>query len=204
MKNINFRIYHPSLNILSDRTLRSILKKFSALLKEIQYQEVLYLINSSDLSPSEKQSLRDRLQGPLNHIDSYYVEKIERGSLIVEVALTASGLWLLKNTIGESVKDAYKQSEMHKWLVSYLSGSQERKKVIDRNVDRVFDAWNFDGYVVENIEKDFRDDDTLHVTINIDTSNALKEHIKNNVVKVDSDLVVKELKQEINRLANLK
>lgn len=204
MKNIKFRIYHPSLDILSDRTLRSILKKFSTLLKEIQFQEILYLINSSELSPSEKQSLRDRLRGPLNHIDSYYVEKIERGSLIIEAALTATGLWVLKNTLGESVKDAYKQSKMHKSLVSYLSNSQERKDVIDRNIDRVFDAWNFDGYVVESIEKDFQNEDTLKVTINIDTSSELKEHINKNVVNIDADLVIKELKEEIIRLDSLK
>lgn len=204
MKNIKFRIYHPSLDVLSDRTLRSILKKFSTLLKEVQFQEILYLVNTSKLSPSEKQSLRDRLQGPLNHIDSYYVEKIERGSLIIEVVLTAAGLWLLKNTLGESIKEAYKESEMHKYLVSYLSNSIERKEVIDRNIDRVFDAWNFDGYVVESVEKNYQDNDTLRVTVNIDTSDTLKEHVKKNVLTINTDLVIQELEKEIKRIENSK
>lgn len=204
MKNIKFKIYHPSLDVLSDRTLRSILKKFSTLLKEIQFQEVLYLINSCDLSLSEKQSLRDRLWGPLNHIDSYYVEKVERGSLIIEATLSAAGLWLLKNTLGESIKEAYSQSEMHKSLVSYLSNSNERKEVIDRNIERVFNAWNFDGYIVESVEKDYPDNDTLQVTVNIDTSKKLKEHVKNNVVKINTDFVIQELEKEIMRLENSK
>ncbi|EGS7961791.1 hypothetical protein I4S89_003666, partial [Vibrio cholerae] len=71
MKNIKFKIYHPTLDLVSDRTLRSILKKFSTLLREIQYQEVFFLINHSNITKSEKQSLQDRLKGPLNHIDAY-------------------------------------------------------------------------------------------------------------------------------------
>ncbi|OWO71721.1 hypothetical protein B2J67_16130, partial [Vibrio cholerae] len=43
MKNIKFKIYHPTLDLVSDRTLRSILKKFSTLLREIQYQEAFFL-----------------------------------------------------------------------------------------------------------------------------------------------------------------
>lgn len=200
MKNIAFKIYHPSLDIVSDRTFRSILKKFSTLLREIQYQEVLYLIKKSQLSPSEKQSLRDKLRGPLNHIDAYYIERIERGSLIIEGAMTAAALWSLKITVGESVKEAWKQSEMHKSLVTYLSGSKEREKVIERNVDRVLDAWNFDGFIVESIEKEHIENETLLVTVNINTEPSLAKHIKENVRKIDTDLVIQELNEEIEKL----
>ncbi|AMK75450.1 MULTISPECIES: hypothetical protein [Methylomonas] len=202
MKEIKFKIYHPSIDIVSDRTFRSLLKTFSSLIREVQYQEVIYLINHSELLPSEKQSLRDRLKGPLNHIPAYYVEKIERGSIVIEVSVSAMALWLLKNTIGESVKEAWKQSEMHKSIVAYLSGSDERKRVIDKNIDMVFDAWKFDAFIVENIEKEELDDDTFSITVNLNTSPLLEEHIKENVKKVDTHLVIEEIQKEINRLSN--
>jgi hypothetical protein len=202
MKNITFEIYHPDLDIVSDRTLRSILKKFSSLLREIQYQEVFHLVNSSDLTPSEKQSLRDRLKGPLNHIDAYYVKRIEKGSILIEGALTAIGLWLLKTTIGESVKEAWKQSEMHSNLVEYLTKSKDREEVIDRCVDRVFDAWNFDGFTIESIEKEKVGENAqdLKIRVNLNTDPMLKKHVKENVQEVDIEFVVNELEQEILRL----
>ncbi|MDP5212562.1 hypothetical protein ORJ66_05850 [Pseudoalteromonas tunicata] len=202
MKNITFEIYHPDLDIVSDRTLRSILKKFSSLLREIQYQEVFHFINSSDLSPSQKQSLRDRLKGPLNHIDAYYVERIEKGSILIVGALTATGLWLLKNTIGESIKEAWKQSEMHSNLVDYLSKPKVRDEVVDRCIDRVFDAWNFEGFVIESIEKEKvgENGEDLKVRINLDTDPILKQHVKENVHEVNVEFLLQELEKEIIRL----
>lgn len=199
MKNITFEIYHPDLDIVSDRTLRSILKKFSSLLREIQYQEVFYLINSSDLTAPQKQSLRDRLKGPLNHIDAYYVERIEKGSILIVGALTATGLWLLKNTIGESIKEAWKQSEMHSNLVDYLSKPKVRDEVVDRCIDRVFDAWNFEGFIIENIEKEKVGED-LKVRVNLNTDPILKKHVKENVQEINVEYLLQELEKEILRL----
>jgi hypothetical protein len=202
MKNITFEIYHPDLDIVSDRTLRSILKKFSSLLREIQYQEVFHLINSSELTPSEKQSLRDRLKGPLNHIDAYYVERIEKGSILIVGALTATGLWILKNTIGESIKEAWKQSEMHSNLVEYLSKPKVRDEVIDRCIDRVFDAWNFDGFIIESIEKEKvgENKEDLRVRVNLDTDPVLKKHVEENVQQINVEFLLTELEKEILKL----
>ncbi|MGE6284300.1 hypothetical protein [Aeromonas taiwanensis] len=200
MKNIKFKIYHPTLDPVSDRTFRSILKKFSTLLREIQYQEVFFLINHSNITKSEKQSLQDRLKGPLNHIDAYYIERIEKGSIIIEAALTATGLWLLKNTIGESIKEAWKQSDMHESIVSYLSEPLQREKVIDRNVDRVIDAWNMDGFLIENTTKEKVDEDTVVFTVNLKTDPLLETHIKDNLQRIDTELVIREIKTEIERL----
>jgi hypothetical protein len=199
MKKITFEIYHPDLDIVSDRTLRSILKKFSSLLREIQYQEVLYLINISDLTAPQKQSLRDRLKGPLNHIDAYYVERIEKGSILIVGALTATGLWLLKNTIGESIKEVWKQSEMHSNLVDYLSKPKVRGDVVDRCIDRVFDAWNFEGFIIENIEKEKIGED-LKVRVNLNTDPIVKKHVEKNVQEINVEYLLQELEKEILRL----
>ena len=200
MKDIYFKIYHPTLDIVSDRTFRSILKKFSSVVREIQYQEVMVLVNQSDLSPSEKQSIRDKLKGKLNHIDAYYIEKIERGSITITGLVTTAALDLLAVTVGESVKEAWKKSEFHKSLVEYLTMDLTREKQIERNVDRVFDAWNFDGFVLESVEKEQMPDGSIEIAININTDPWLSKHIEDNLTRDDVDALLSQLNDEIKKL----
>ncbi|GIB64724.1 hypothetical protein VCSRO93_3748 [Vibrio cholerae] len=200
MKDIYFKIYHPTLDLVSDRTFRSILKKFSSVIREIQYQEVMVLVNQSDLSPSEKQSIRDKLKGKLNHIDAYYIEKIERGSITITGLVTTAALGLLAVTVGESVKEAWKKSEFHKSLVEYLTMDLTREKQIERNVDRVFEAWNFDGFVIESVEKEQMPDGSIEIVININTAPWLSKHIEDNLTRDDVDTLLVQLNDEIKKL----
>lgn len=200
MKDIYFKIYHPTLDLVSDRTFRSILKKFSSVIREIQYQEVMVLVNQSDLSPSEKQSIRDKLKGKLNHIDAYYIEKIERGSITITGLVTTAALGLLAVTVGESVKEAWKKSEFHKSLVEYLTMDLTREKQIERNVDRVFEAWNFDGFVLESVEKEQMPDGSIEIAININTEPWLSKHIEDNLTRDDVDTLLAQLNDEIKKL----
>ena len=200
MKDIYFKIYHPTLDLVSDRTFRSILKKFSSVIREIQYQEVMVLVNQSDLSPSEKQSIRDKLKGKLNHIDAYYIEKIERGSITITGLVTPAALGLLAVTVGESVKEAWKKSEFHKSLVEYLTMDLTREKQIERNVDRVFEAWNFDGFVLESVEKEQMPDGSIEIAININTDPWLSKHIEDNLTRDDVDTLLAQLNDEIKKL----
>jgi hypothetical protein len=124
MNNIRIIVYHPNLDLLSDRTLRQLLKKLSSLGREIQTQEVLTLVNDSSLSWPEKQSIRDRITPQLSHISAYYVEELYKDSLEVTLTFTAAALWLLQNTIGESVKEAWKKTEWHEMIVDYLSSDR--------------------------------------------------------------------------------
>ncbi|MBY8067004.1 hypothetical protein KW492_01930 [Vibrio fluvialis] len=200
MKDIYFKIYHPTLDLVSDRTFRSILKKFSSVIREIQYQEVMVLVNQSDLSPSEKQSIRDKLKGKLNHIDAYYIEKIERGSITITGLVTTAALGLFAVTVGESVKEAWKKSEFHKSLVEYLTMDLTREKQIERNIDRVFEAWNFDGFVLESVEKEQMPDGSIEIAININTDPWLSKHIEENLTRDDVDTLLAQLKDEIKKL----
>ncbi|MEH0086345.1 hypothetical protein V6233_22940 [Vibrio antiquarius] len=200
MKDIYFKIYHPTLDLVSDRTFRSILKKFSSVVREIQYQEVMVLVNQSDLTPSEKQSIRDKLKGKLNHIDAYYIEKIERGSITITGLVTTAALGLLAVTVGESVKEAWKKSEFHKSLVEYLTMDLTREKQIERNVDRVFEAWNFDGFVLESVEKEQMPDGSIEIAININTDPWLSKHIEDNLTRDDVDSLLSQLNDEIEKL----
>lgn len=130
------------------------------------------------------------------------MKRIEKGSIFIEGALTAIGLWLLKTTIGESVKEAWKQCEMHSSLVEYLTNSKEREEVIDRCVDRVFDAWNFEGFLIESIEKEKvgESGEDSKVRINLNTAPILKKHVKENVHEVNVEFLLQELEKEIIRL----
>ena len=199
MQELSIRIYHPTLSIWSDHTFRSILKKFSSLMREIQYQEVMYLINSSNLTPSEKQSLRDKLKGPLNHVDSYYVEKVERGSLTITAIAAGAGFALLQCTLGESVKEAWKQVDMHKQIVDYLSKPLFRQPVLDRNFDRVFDAWNFSGFLIDGVEKT-ETEESVEYRINLKTDVTVQQHIDTHHKKMTSSVVVADGLREIERL----
>lgn len=168
-------------------------------MREIQYQEVMYLINSSNLTPSEKQSLRDKLKGPLNHVDSYYVEKVERGSLTITAIAAGAGFALLQCTLGESVKEAWKQVDMHKQIVDYLSKPLFRQPVLDRNFDRVFDAWNFSGFLIDGVEKT-ETEESVEYRINLKTDVTVQQHIDTHHKKMTSSVVVADGLREIERL----
>jgi hypothetical protein len=199
MKNLKLNFYHPDLDIISDRTLRSLLKKISTIAKEIQYQEVSFIINQSQASGPEKQSLRDRLKGPLHHNEAYYVEKIERGSLTITVIVSSVGIWLLQQTIGESVKEAWLQSEMHKNLVAYLT-SPTRKTIIDRNIDVVLGGMTFDNYVIEDVQKIDVDKDTHMANISLTTPYRVRERIERNSGVVTIDSIIADSEQIIATL----
>lgn len=186
MNNVNFVFYHPHLDLLSDRTFRSLLKKISSVLRELQYQEALYLINSFDATPSQRQSMRDRLRGESSHIEAYYIQKLERGSVTLTISLTAVGLWLLQQTIGESIKEAWQKSSMHKELVSYLSG-EKRKKVIERNIDVVLGGWIFDNYLIEDLNKTIDAEGDINVRVDLSTPISTLERVEGNsgVITID-------------------
>ncbi|EMB00728.1 Hypothetical protein B839_38780 [Vibrio cholerae O1 str. Inaba G4222] len=89
---------------------------------------------------------------------------------------------------------------MHESIVSYLSEPLQREKVIDRNVDRVIDAWNMDGFLIETTTKEKVDEDTVVFTVNLKTDPLLETHIKDNLQRIDTELVIREIKSEIERL----
>ncbi|CSD05807.1 Uncharacterised protein [Vibrio cholerae] len=72
--------------------------------------------------------------------------------------------------------------------------------MIDRNVDRVIDAWNMDGFLIETTTKEKVDEDTVVFTVNLKTDPLLETHIKDNLQRIDTELVIREIKSEIERL----
>src|SRR5690348_1777693 len=54
-----------------------------------------------------------QLDKPLIQYQAVRVAAAEKGSLALCLGVTAFGWWVLEKTIGETVKDAWKESEMH-------------------------------------------------------------------------------------------
>lgn len=170
MKDLKIVLYHPQLAFISDRSFRSLLKKLSSVVREFQHQEIQYLVDSFEISDSQKQSLNDKMKHSFSHIEAYYFEKYERGSIELAISVTAVGIWLLQITIGESIKVAYLRSELHHRILEYLSSSDERKEFLDHNIDRVFDSWRFDQFNVEHIEKSLDDAENPQMKINLSSA----------------------------------
>lgn len=199
MKNTTFVFYHPHLDIISDRSFRAFLKQASQVLKEVQRLEVAHLIDRSEVTPSELQSLRDRLREPLKHIDAYYLDKIERGSLKVTVAMSAFAIWLFQSTISESIKEGWKQSSMHQDIVSYIK-SEDRVDVIDRCVDAALGNFSFDNYIIDSIEKETSPDGSHIVRINLVTQPGLQKYLDENYNSITLDYVLEEVERKLSAL----
>lgn len=195
MNNTTFVFYHPHLDVISDRTLRAFVKKASSVLRDVQRLEVAYLIDSFPAAPAELQSIRDRLREPLKHIDAFYLQKVEKGSFLL-VTTIAAGLWLLQTTIGESVKEAWTQVELHKKIVSYLTG-KTRNDVVDKCLSTALGNITFDKYLIDSIEKEILKDGSCKFTINLVTQPSYQDNIDKNCHVVTVDDLVKVSKDRI-------
>lgn len=203
MNDLKLVIYHPSLDLISDRTIRFLLKKTSSLAREIQAHEVFYLINTSQLDASEKQSIRDRIRRDLNHIPAYYVEKIEKGSIELTITVTAFALWLLQTTVGQSLADAWKTTNFHKHLVKYLSRDL-RRKTIETNVESAVNNWQIDRFIVERVRKEIDDDGNIVVTVFLSTPQPLEEKIKLEERKIDVNFIIQNSKKIVKDIGTKK
>lgn len=113
-------IYHPDLGILSDRTFRQLLKKISKACRKVLSNEIREILHELDLSDRERQSLNDQVKNKLKHSETYYVEQLSRNSTEITIVLTGLGYFLLANTIGETIKDAWRESNAYQKLKDLL------------------------------------------------------------------------------------
>ncbi|PHS68197.1 MAG: hypothetical protein COB23_09485 [Methylophaga sp.] len=199
MNNIKVVLYHPSLDVLSDRTFRSLLKKLSVLLRELQAREVYQLIESSPLDLNEKQSIRDRIKPDLNHLPAYYVEKIERGSLDISSLVSGSALLLVSTVIAKVINDVLDRKQFYKDFIDYLS-SDRRKEVMEKNIDIVIDNWSLDRYLIGDIQKNVDDSGDMNVKILLKTPDELEKVLKETEVEVDVDFVIKNSERILREL----
>jgi hypothetical protein len=200
MNNVEFEVYHPTLHLVSDRTFRSLLKKLSALTREVQAQEVLYLIRTSKLSSKEQQSLRDRLAPQFSHITGYYLEDVKRSSLTLTVMLTGVGITILQNTLGKTVEDAWRQSDFHIKLLAYLSSPRKRKQVLKRDIDLVVNNWKLDTFVVEDTSVKTDKNGDLKVRVDLSSPELSFSEIEQRSRKIDVEYAIENGQRLLNAL----
>lgn len=120
---VKAEFFYPKLEFVSDRTFRESLKLASQTLHQIHLDEVLYILETTDLNDRSRQSAIDRMAGQLDHIPNYYIESVTRGSLTVLVTMSAVALFVLQKTLGKTVEAAWERTPTHKRIVAFLSNT---------------------------------------------------------------------------------
>jgi hypothetical protein len=120
---VKVEFFYPKLEFVSDRTFRESLKLASQKLHQIHLDEVLYIVETSDISDRLRQSAVDRMVGQLDHIPNYYIESVTRGSLTVLVTLSAAALFILQKTLGKTIEAAWERTPTHKRMVEFFSNT---------------------------------------------------------------------------------
>jgi len=100
------------------------------------------------------------------------ITSIKRGSWSLEAAIPyAIGLWVLKNTIGQTIKDAYQQSSLRNGLMTFLRGNVfgKARQAADQYAER---KSRFGNLTVSRIE-DTTDHTSLSLTIHLQRSEII-------------------------------
>ncbi len=74
------------------------------------------------------------------------IESTEKGSLIIEAVVAGLSYWLIQNTIGETFKEAWKETELHEQIKRFfLSGrvkdDNKKAKDIESNISSRMRRW---------------------------------------------------------------
>lgn len=120
MASIVIELDYADLPFISDRSARAILKDLSKAVRRAQATEIDEFIRDAGLSRRERQSINDRIRRPIQEAAVYYVEEIRAGSLWGKLTISGFSLWLLSATLGETVKEAWKASEVHNGIIEYV------------------------------------------------------------------------------------
>ena len=128
MQSVRVKLIYTEIEGVSDRTARNLLKSLSKVAREAQVREFNDVLRIDELlSRRERQSLRDKLQDELQAAPVYYLDRAESGSLEVTITLTGLLIWFLQNTLGETIKEAWKLTAMHGAIIGYVTESRPKK-----------------------------------------------------------------------------
>lgn len=208
-RNLYIRFYHPDISTISDRTLRRLLKGFSKICRGILRDEIERLILELELDSRQVQSVRDRTLNQLSNVSTFYVEKIEKGSLEVIVLLSAFSVWLLQATLGESVKRAFKGSDLGKnsdrillqLFNKLFSYAKKRSDHLSENIVPSLQSKMkiiADRFIVERLEIQKLED---RVMIHVHLKTAKKLDIFLLAEKIDNETLMNEISKKIESLS---
>jgi hypothetical protein len=168
---IILELTHAEFGPLSDRSTRQFLKTLSKALRKAQLDEVRAIMALSALTAREYQSVYAHVEHAAQDAPLYYVKRVEAGSLHAEIAVSFFIAVILANTVGETVKEAWKSLEIHKAIVSYFSEEHPEKftDCLQRNLDLYSET---SGMFYANEIEGCRDGDIYKIKITLQTPAA--------------------------------
>lgn len=198
MNNVIIKLYQPELEVISDRTFRFILKKLSTIARNIQKYELLNIIDSCNLDDDKKNVFLEYLNPKLEHMEGFYLVKIERGSLNILTNMTEVAKKLLITSAEEKIKESEILLMLYKSLQDRLSNGNgiflEKKDVIENIVRET----SFDRFEIENVEIVPNEDKDIIITIILITNKEVDSSI--NKEKISYEYVFSLLNKKMSRL----
>lgn len=209
-KDLHIKFYHPDIDILSDRTFRSLIKSFSQVCRSILVEEIDYLINEGNYDYGYSQSLKDRVKNEIPACPVYYVENVSKGSLELNVLVSGAIVILLTNTLGEDIKKAWDKTqisqEFQELLVTRLNRVQlymfDRNEYLKDKINRNYLKEVIGGrFIVDSIEF-INEKNKETVLLTIKTIKGVDRTINKEIV--NNNAVIEHIDKLISRLEKYK
>ncbi len=127
MPKIRLDVTFHGLEYVSDRTAREVIKATSKLMRRAQIAEVVYILKRSELPLDQYQSLLDRSVKFMEDAPLLDIQEAHQGSWKMTALVGAFGLWFLQNTLGESLKDGWKDNPLHHEIKDYVANSRAER-----------------------------------------------------------------------------
>jgi hypothetical protein len=114
--DIGLIVRHPVMESLPDTTVLAILGDLRELCKDIQMEEFQQIVSEWALERPDDDVL-DEVDSLLAELPTFYIERIERGSLLAALLFALPVLyWIVEHTVGESIEKAYEGSRLDLWV----------------------------------------------------------------------------------------
>lgn len=137
------------------------------------------------------------MRTPIQEGAVYYVEELIAGSLWSKLTISGLAIWLLSATVGETVKDAWKETEIHRGIIEYVRN--ERPKTFARILaDTLRDRELLTGraHVFEvKVEKE-GEDTIISIYVRSDPDNEIQA-----VEKIEEAQIVEMANRALERLS---
>ncbi len=120
--DIKFSMYFPSSRGLSYQVLDSILSEIAKTVRKIERKELdFFLRKFSDAQLP--QVTRDAIEFRFRQIDvrrHLTISSVRSGSIELTILAAGTAYWVIDKTLGETLKDAWKSSELNRQLIDLL------------------------------------------------------------------------------------
>jgi hypothetical protein len=148
-KKIMIVVVHDDIKYVSDRSLREFLKKLSKIVRRVQFDEARKIVESESLTTEQIDSIMDHMQNEVQSVPMYYLQKIEKGSFLADLAVGASALVVLGKVIEKVVTDVATKNKFYLRMIDYLKG--QRSVEFPLALQREIGGQNLGGrFFVEN------------------------------------------------------